>query len=136
MIAFTNTTFVELSPPNVRVGHVVADGDRVEVAATIPPGAAQIDCTGKLVMPGLVCAGPKMAWGRTKGAWGAGPATGFRGGVRGSVPARLFRLGVRPPKQSPISPPAIKPVCTFMSPKPRSTVPKMDTRPSRGWRNA
>jgi putative selenium metabolism protein SsnA len=54
-----NATLATLYPPTFRSGHVVVHGEHIqEVAAVRPevPSDEVVDCTGKLVIPGNVCA--------------------------------------------------------------------------------
>lgn len=50
------TVVVSLDPPEVVVGDLVLAGDRVDSVGTAPKGVQRTDCSGKLVMPGNVCA--------------------------------------------------------------------------------
>lgn len=57
-IVLTGATVVEsLSPPRLGQAEVAIAGDRiVGVGATVPPADVHIDCSGCLIIPGLVCA--------------------------------------------------------------------------------
>jgi putative selenium metabolism protein SsnA len=51
------TVVTSLSPPRVISADVaITEGRIVDVRPAIPPGGASVDCTGCLVVPGLVCA--------------------------------------------------------------------------------
>ncbi len=57
MIALTNATLVELQPARLRRATLVLDGGKIHsIGEAIPKGAEVIDCDGRLVMPGFVCA--------------------------------------------------------------------------------
>lgn len=47
---------VSLDPPEVLEADVVLAGDRVQQVGSAPPGVRRRDCSGALVLPGLVCA--------------------------------------------------------------------------------
>jgi putative selenium metabolism protein SsnA len=58
-ILLTNATLASLYPPMLRVGHVVIQGERVHAVDDVRPDEASeevIDCAGKLIIPGNVCA--------------------------------------------------------------------------------
>lgn len=50
------TVVVSLDPPQVVEADVVISGDRIAAVGTAPPGATRRDCSGKLIIPGNVCA--------------------------------------------------------------------------------
>ncbi len=57
MLALTGGTVVELRPRRVRRADLVLDGDLIHaVGADLPPSAHRLDCTGAIILPGLVCA--------------------------------------------------------------------------------
>lgn len=58
-ILLTNATLVTLYPATLRTGHVMIEGQHIAaVSSTRPDGVVDhvLDCTGKLVVPGNVCA--------------------------------------------------------------------------------
>jgi putative selenium metabolism protein SsnA len=56
-LALTGALLVEQSPPRVRSGVIVIEEGRVAaVAEKAPDGAETLDCEGRLVVPGFVCA--------------------------------------------------------------------------------
>ncbi len=58
-VLLANATLATLNPPMLRSGHLVVEGDRIQsVLDTLPsdPSDEAVDCTGKLIIPGNVCA--------------------------------------------------------------------------------
>lgn len=57
---FTNARLIPVDVPEIETGTLVVQGNRIigvgpVGSVTIPEGAEVIDCTGKVIMPGLVC---------------------------------------------------------------------------------
>jgi putative selenium metabolism protein SsnA len=58
-VLLANATLATLYPPMLRFGHLDVQGDRIQsVLETVPPGMTDdvVECSGKLVIPGNVCA--------------------------------------------------------------------------------
>jgi putative selenium metabolism protein SsnA len=57
MYALTGGTLVELRPRRVRRADLLIESDRIRaVGEPIPEGTRTIDCSGTLILPGMVCA--------------------------------------------------------------------------------